>query len=80
MIVYLKIGKKSNGKFKVEASDKPDPSPVISGATYSKKSLPTISFALEVEIPSDAFALGERVISRIVIPRDRLGDITLSLE
>jgi hypothetical protein len=57
MIAYLQIGRKRNGSFKVKASSKPSHA-LVDG-------LPTVSFALDIVIPDEAFRHAETVIARI---------------
>lgn len=62
--IYLKVAKDKKG-YKVEASAKPNTTPIISKG-YSKNTYhPTIFFGIELELPEDAFKQAEQIIAKI---------------
>ena len=74
--VYLRVAS-SNGKGKVavRASSKPDYSP-IEGVKMWKKShgtfYPTVAFAIELDIPDEAFKKAEQVVARLNLENEQV--------
>jgi hypothetical protein len=65
--VYLRIAKGSKGS-RVSASPKPCYEPIRNAKSYtsdSDKALPTVAFALELDIPDDLFKQAEQVAAQI---------------
>ena len=81
--IYLRIAKGGKGKPVVKASIKPDYSP-LEGAKYWNKShwifYPTVSFALELDIPDEEFIKAEQVVAKLNIENDKItiNDIIVS--
>jgi len=69
--VYLRIAKNPHGRtpFKVAATAKPTYAPLMTGG-YDAKALPTLAFAVVLDIPEDAFKQAEQVLAEIEIPTD----------
>ena len=70
--VHLRIAKNPTGRtpFKVHASTKPDYRPLTTGSAFEPKSLPTLAFAIVLDIPDDAFKQAERVLAEITVPAE----------
>ena len=67
---YIRIAKMTNGRYKVDARARtPNYAPIAdsNGGPY-----PTVAFALEFNIPEEAFEQAEQVIAEITIPEDQL--------
>ena len=67
---YLRVAKNTaNARkpFKVDASATPNHYPLAGSVGNS---LPTIAFAIELDVPDDAFTQAEKVIAEITIPED----------
>lgn len=66
---YLRVARDSRrGTTKVVASAKPNLAPLTKGSARSEVYLPTIHFAIELDIAPDAFAQAEKVIGTLAIP------------
>lgn len=80
MRIYLRIGKTTGG-FRVEADTRPNTKPLSSRNYTGEKYYPTISFAIEVNLPIDAFSQAERVIAHLNVHPEQLSvngvDVTL---
>lgn len=73
--VYLRVAKHPHGRnasFKVHASTKADARPLTAGSGFSERALPTIAFAVVVNIPDEAFKAAEQVLAEIDVPADLL--------
>lgn len=69
--VYLRVSKDGGRGPKVVASTKPNYEPLKTRAgQWNEKALPTLAFAIELEIPDDAFDTAARVIASLEIPED----------
>lgn len=70
---YLRVakygGNSRRAPFKIAANSKPNHTPLESGTGVP---LPTLAFAVELDLPDDAFKGAERVIAKITIPKDAL--------
>jgi hypothetical protein len=70
--IYVRVAKYANCRkadYKVEAKTEPDQRPLI-GASATV--LPTVAFALELDIPESAFRSAEQVVASIQIPEEQL--------
>jgi len=69
--VYLRVAKYSgrNADFKVDARATPNHAPLESGTGVP---LPTVAFAVDMDIPEKAFKRAEQVIATIAIPEEAL--------
>jgi hypothetical protein len=69
--VYLRIAKMKktsrNPGYKVQAGVRPSDVPLSTESQW----LPTVAFALDLDIPDEKFAEAEQVIAEIVIPEDQ---------
>lgn len=55
--VYLRIAKNDNGRFSVKATTKPEFAAMVKNKGYnSEQALPTILYALDLDIPDNAFS------------------------
>ena len=74
--VYLKIGKEGTGnhaKIRVEARTNHNGEPIRTGSgIHSKKAIPTVFMALELEIPDEAFQ-PPNVFAAIKVPIQKVG-------
>lgn len=71
---YLRVAKTGRGSrspYKIHASSKPDHRPLSSGYGRSETVLPTVAFAIDVDIPDKLFKQAEQVIAEITIPEDQ---------
>lgn len=67
---YIRIAKdpkpSQRGKqYKFEISDKAVTIPLSKGETYNRKFLPTISFAIDFDVPDELFEAATKVIGEI---------------
>jgi hypothetical protein len=74
VITYLRVAKYGGGPgrrspYKVAATAKPSYVPLESGTGVP---LPTLAFAVELDLPEDAFKGAEQVIATIKIPKNAL--------
>lgn len=70
--IYLRISS-TTGKRRpaVRASMKPDYSPIEGTVSYKqKKFFPTVAFAVEVDIPDNAFKRAEKVLATLILKED----------
>jgi hypothetical protein len=68
--VYLRVAKGPRGA-KFAASTKPNQRPLTSGG-WNETHLPTVAFALRLNIPDEAFDEAGRVVAEIDVPPDQL--------
>ena len=61
--VYLRVAKTKRGKLRYTASTRPSNAPI--SEQYGDTFLPTISFALELDIPDELFKKAEQTIAKI---------------
>ena len=66
--IYLRVAKHPNGKAKVTAGVRPSNEPLSITAGH----LPTVAFAINVEIPDEAFRQAERVIAELKISEEAI--------
>lgn len=71
---YIRVGKRSTGRnaFAIDASHKPSSAPLALGSGHRRKILPTVAFAIDLDIPDAAFKQAEQVIAEIKIPADQI--------
>jgi len=67
---YLRVAKTSRG-YKVSAQTKPNHAPLYTDS-YSKKYLPTVHFAINLDIPNEAFDKASKAIAEINVPEEHL--------
>lgn len=61
--IYIKIAK-TKKRYKVEASEKADTTPIIT--RHGKNNYhPTIFFGVEIQLPEDAFEQAKKIIAKI---------------
>lgn len=67
---YLRVAKNDGGRtpYKVEASARPNNKPLTAGEGRHERVLPTISFAVVLDIDPAAFEQAEQVLAEIEIP------------
>lgn len=67
---YLRVARNDGGRtrFKVEASAAPNYKPLTVGSGVSERPLPTIAFAVVLDIDDFAFTQAARVIAEIQVP------------
>lgn len=70
--VYLRIGKDSNKKIKIDARLNPNIEPLKVAPGRYARSIPTVYMALELEIPDAAFN-PPTISAYISIPIEKLG-------
>lgn len=65
--IYLRVAKNPSGrtKAKVQAGAKPSSVPLTDSSGYE---LPTVAFAIDVDLPDAAFKQAEQVIAELTIP------------
>lgn len=66
--IYMRVAKHPNGKAKVVAGVRPSNEPLSITAGH----LPTVAFAINVEIPDEAFRQAERVIAELTISEEAI--------
>lgn len=67
--IYVRVGRQPRGKAKVTATAvKPSNEPLF----VVSKAIPTVAFALDIDIPDDAFKRAEKVLAEIDIPEPDL--------
>jgi hypothetical protein len=65
---YLRVAKDRNGRSRVQANAKPSQAPLTrSDGTI----LPTVSFAVELDVPDAMFRRAEQVIATLTIPESQ---------
>lgn len=67
--IHLRIGKSTSGKYVAEANARPNHSPLRDNR---KRDLPTVAFAIMLDIPDAAFKRAEQVIAEVRIPEEDL--------
>lgn len=73
LTVYLRVGDKgpdtsSPHRFRTVATAEPSQEPVMGGSYI----LPTCAFALELDIPDEAFHSAARIVAKLEVPEERL--------
>jgi hypothetical protein len=68
--VYLRVAKGPRGP-KFAATTKPSRAPLTTGG-WNEKHLPTVAFALLLNIPDEAFDQAGQVIAEIDVPAEQL--------
>lgn len=65
--IYLKVAKSIRKGMLYKASSKPDYSPIESAKYYNKRGvfLPTVAFAIEIDIPDESFKRAEKVVAQL---------------
>lgn len=66
--VYLRVARDSRGKAKVSATMRPSDAPIYDSRNVP---LPTVAFAVELDIPGVMFDRATQVIASITIPEDQ---------
>lgn len=70
--IYLRVGKTKAGKYKVDARFNPTPEPIWSESNArTRKALPTVRFAVEVEIPEEKFDLEWELVGKVNCELDK---------
>lgn len=66
---YLRVAKLPGWKYKIAASGKPDNSPLhkMKGYRGDKEFLPTVAFALDLDIPDEQFNRASRLLGEVVV-------------
>jgi hypothetical protein len=68
---HLRVAKTKRGA-RVVASSKPSQKPIIVDKGYaSERVLPTVAFAVVLDVPDEAFKAAEAVLAEIEIPFER---------
>lgn len=64
---YVRVGKPEYGRVKVSASNKPNEAPL----TDSQGPVPTVAFAVEVELPDVMFKRAQQIIADLKVPESQ---------
>ncbi len=73
----MRVAKMKGNRYKVEASEKAKNTPLARILGYNKKEfLPTVSFAVDFDIPEESFNRASKVISEVVIRAEDVGFAT----
>ena len=67
MKIYIRIAKTTMGKYRVVAGSKPNNTP-IKRNSYDGGFLPTVFFAIDVNVPESQFSLAEQVVAKLNLP------------
>lgn len=77
---YIRVAKGGPGnKYKLSATTKPDNTPLYKlgyGRSARRDFLPTVSFAVDFDLPEDAFNRAAKVISEVVVRSEDVGFAT----
>jgi hypothetical protein len=65
---HIRVAKDRNGRNKIAATVKPNPHPLTKA---DGTVLPTISFAVEFDVPDGMFRQAEQVIATLTIPESQ---------
>ena len=67
---FLRIGKNVGGRtpYMVRADVKPDHTPIVKRNYPSDTFLPTVSFALDLNIPDEVFERASQVLAQVEVP------------
>lgn len=72
---HLRVAKHPRGgKPKIAVSSKPNPAPLTDG---NLNAMPTIAFAIDLNIPDDMFVQAQRVVATIDVSAD---DVTIPVK
>lgn len=64
--IFVRLGKTEKGAFKADANIKQNISPIWSNTNVrTKKALPTVHFAIEVDIPDAKFDMEKVAVAKI---------------
>lgn len=66
---YVRVGRDRDGQGKVSVTTKPSHEPI---STYSGRSMPTVAFAVEFEIPDEKFSEAEKVLASITVEQPEI--------
>jgi len=69
--VYLRVARGPRGP-KVAATITPNYAPLMVGSPgYNERALPTVAFAIALDIPEEVLAHAEQVIAELEVPAER---------
>lgn len=74
---YIRVAEGLNGKPRIQATTQPSDEPIKS---QFGKALPTVSFAVEFDVPDVLFSRAEEVIATIAIPEESARPIVAVVE
>lgn len=70
--VYLRVARDKRGKARVVATAKPNHRPLESGSTRGPYDfLPTVAFAMDLDVPDAMFEQASRVVAELTIADDQ---------
>jgi len=70
--IYLRIAKTDKGRTSVAASVRPNYEPLMCAKPHNVKlALPTLSFAVEFEVPDELFKQAESVVATINLTKEK---------
>lgn len=67
---YLRIAANKRG-YTVSATTRPNYDPIVTSG-YDGRTLPTVAFAIELNIPDELFAQAEKVVASIDVSGDKV--------
>ena len=70
VVAYLRVAEGPRGP-RVEASTKPNHAPLTTGTGWKEKVLPTVAFALQLDVPDELINQAEQVIAELEIPKEQ---------
>lgn len=71
--IYMRVAAHPDGRdadYKVAASVRPNYSPLTVDTGYNERDLPTVAFAVELEIPEAMIFQAEQTLAEIQIPEE----------
>lgn len=66
---YMRVAKMASGKAKVDAGRQPNDRPLVAS---NGEVLPTVAFAIDLEVPQAMFHRAEQVIATLTIPEEQV--------
>ena len=64
--IYLRLGQSESGKIKVMANVNPSNVSLVDNS-WHKKPIPTIAFAVEINLPDDAFEYASKTLAELSV-------------
>lgn len=68
--VYLRVARDKRGKARVVATVKPNARPLEAGGARPLDFLPTVAFAVDLNVPDSMFDQASRVVAELTISED----------
>ncbi len=71
---YLRVAQDEGARkpYKIEVDSAPNHQPLFKQGYRSKTFLPTVSFAVDLNLPDDAFTRAANVIASITVPEEQV--------